>query len=61
MRVEIDTSDLGFGLIQGDSGLGFWFSMDPLRVRSWAGARDFQGPRRSRKRILRKKDFQGFR
>ncbi len=55
MRVEIDTSDLGFGLIQGDSGLGFWFSMDPLRVRSWAGARDFQGPRRSRK------DFQGFR
>src|SRR5213594_3974384 len=59
VRVEIDASNPGFGLILGDSGLRFWFSMGLLRVRSWLARVISQGPRRSRKEFLEKKDSQG--
>ncbi|SRR5712692_4087098 len=59
MRVEIDASNQGFGLILGDSGRRFWFRMGLLRVRSWAGARDSQGSPPGLEKNSEKEGFSG--
>src|SRR2546425_3231551 len=55
VRVEIDASNLGFGLILDDSGQDFGSAWTLMRVRSWLARVILGAPRRSRKEFLGKK------